>query len=459
MLLLSIFFVFASWTVETVYRGSAVPPPPLAIDSLGNPYITIAKLRTLSGSGVPLFYLFLYYKINGQWLVDTFESNATGLLGECDMTIDKYNRPWCIYMGFNETDTIWYLIVAHKDTSGWKKDTVVASNDTTLPKNWYSISTDTLCMPHIAFQVQINGQGKGYYANFADTIWYYEMVDSMTEAYCCAIDIDSQNRPHISYFHLGSDLWYAKKVDGVWYCEEVEHMIQASWSTTSIRVGPDDLPGIAYKDSWTYQLKYAYYDGISWHIDTVDSEGPILTPKALDMDNVGMPFLCSGTDVYALFVYYKENGMWYKVILPPLNPPLVRQYPGALRIGRDGTIHVARLATNVDWSYREIHYIYGTIADIKEKQSQMQNLSFGLKVVPNIVNRNIQLRYTIPTRQKIDLKLYDIIGRQVVTIVDDITEPGVHVYNYDSSDLSQGVYFVIFKGEMELRTVKILVVR
>jgi hypothetical protein len=88
-----------------------------------------------------------------------------------------------------------------------------------------------------------------------------------------------------------------------------------------------------------------------------------------------------------------------------------------------------------------------------------QNLVFGLKVFPNIVRRSTQFQYTIPKKQRIILSLYDIVGRKVATFVDGFIEPGIYSYNFDSSNLSQGIYFLILKGERDTRTEKVLVVR
>jgi hypothetical protein len=87
------------------------------------------------------------------------------------------------------------------------------------------------------------------------------------------------------------------------------------------------------------------------------------------------------------------------------------------------------------------------------------NLVFGLKVHPNILSRTARLQFTIPEKQHISLKLYDIVGRKVSTITDGIVEPGIHTYNFDPSNLSQGIYFLILNGDKNKKTQKILVVR
>jgi len=87
------------------------------------------------------------------------------------------------------------------------------------------------------------------------------------------------------------------------------------------------------------------------------------------------------------------------------------------------------------------------------------NLVFDLKIQPNILSHTARLQFTIPEKQHISLKLYDIIGRKVSTINEGIVQPGIHSYNFDPSNLSQGIYFLILVGERETKTEKVLIVK
>lgn len=88
-----------------------------------------------------------------------------------------------------------------------------------------------------------------------------------------------------------------------------------------------------------------------------------------------------------------------------------------------------------------------------------QNLVFGLQVLPNILSRNALLRYTIPTKQRVSLKLYDVVGREVMVIADRIVDAGIHSYNLDTSNLSSGIYFLVLEDEKETNSQKILIVK
>ena len=469
--------LLTSWTTEIVKADSGLLNVPIiTIDSSGNPYILVSKLRGVSNS-VNLYYLFLYTKNGGNWRADTFESYGANCMESKDLTIDKFNRIYAIYHQQDTLDFTRYLIMASKDSIGWSKDTVEL--DIGIGFEWTSVVTDTLGIPHIAYDHNVNPYPRGFYAFLDDSIWQKEIVDSLTDAYCCAIDVDSQNQPHISYFRMGDNLWYAKKIDSVWYCEEVDHTNYASWWTTSICIGPDDLPGIAYKDPNSYEVKYAYHDGISWHIDIVDSfGGAVGTQKALDIDSMGKPyFIYEGG--YNDYLAYKDTGAWHKEILP-LTPLVTNGCSGALRISRDGTIHIARLATNDDYTYREIHYIYGTPEGIEE-ESQITNPESNipnLEVLPNPFSKLTTIKFQVPTlnqvqgksqtnsnpaqADQITLKIYDVAGRLVKDFSRftlDALRPMLLSWdgtNDIGQELPTGVYFIRLESDKTTSTKKII---
>ncbi|HMS32741.1 MAG TPA: T9SS type A sorting domain-containing protein [Ignavibacteria bacterium] len=41
----------------------------------------------------------------------------------------------------------------------------------------------------------------------------------------------------------------------------------------------------------------------------------------------------------------------------------------------------------------------------------------------------------------VSLKVYDIFGKEVMTIVNEIKQPGIYKAEFDGSSLSSGIYF------------------
>jgi hypothetical protein len=59
---------------------------------------------------------------------------------------------------------------------------------------------------------------------------------------------------------------------------------------------------------------------------------------------------------------------------------------------------------------------------------------------PNPFNPTTTIIYTLPTDAHASLRLYDVLGREVLTLLDDIKSAGEHRVSVDASNLSSGVY-------------------
>jgi len=60
---------------------------------------------------------------------------------------------------------------------------------------------------------------------------------------------------------------------------------------------------------------------------------------------------------------------------------------------------------------------------------------------PNPFNPSTTINYSIPTTGLVTLKVYDVIGKEVATIVNEVKNAGNHEVRFTPSGLSSGVYF------------------
>jgi len=60
---------------------------------------------------------------------------------------------------------------------------------------------------------------------------------------------------------------------------------------------------------------------------------------------------------------------------------------------------------------------------------------------PNPFNPTTTITYTLPRAEKVVLKVYDVSGRHITTLVDGWREAGKYEASFDAADLSSGVYF------------------
>ncbi|HSQ74659.1 MAG TPA: T9SS type A sorting domain-containing protein, partial [Bacteroidota bacterium] len=66
---------------------------------------------------------------------------------------------------------------------------------------------------------------------------------------------------------------------------------------------------------------------------------------------------------------------------------------------------------------------------------------------PNPFNPGTQIRFLIPAAGKVTLRVYDILGREVATLVDAQLPAGQHTVLFDGSRLSSGVYLYRLDAE------------
>jgi endonuclease/exonuclease/phosphatase family metal-dependent hydrolase len=59
---------------------------------------------------------------------------------------------------------------------------------------------------------------------------------------------------------------------------------------------------------------------------------------------------------------------------------------------------------------------------------------------PNPFNPVTTIKYAVGSRQFVSLKVYDILGREVVTLLNEEKEPGIYEVEFDGVNLSSGVY-------------------
>jgi hypothetical protein len=78
---------------------------------------------------------------------------------------------------------------------------------------------------------------------------------------------------------------------------------------------------------------------------------------------------------------------------------------------------------------------------------------------PNPFNPTTKISYNIPKSGLVTLKIYDLLGREVVTLVNEVKNPGNYVIDFDGSSLSSGAYFYRMEAKDFSDTKKMLLIK
>lgn len=81
-----------------------------------------------------------------------------------------------------------------------------------------------------------------------------------------------------------------------------------------------------------------------------------------------------------------------------------------------------------------------TLADASQHEVELP-VSVSLNQnYPNPFNPTTQISYELPKQSDVRLEVYDLVGRQVATLVNQTMEAGSHTVNFNAGNLSSGVY-------------------
>jgi len=254
------------------------------------------------------------------------------------------------------------------------------------------------------------------------------------------------NRPCVIFDGTIYHMWYgaggegesqvkmghATSPDGITWIRDANNpvLIPGSWDNDRI-----EMPNVVY-DGSTFHMWYTGGTFQEWRIGyatspdgsiwTKDSHNPVLDwgiSGSWDESSV------AGCSVVFDTVTYK---MWYSGI----------DESGAVHIGYATCVPTG--ITGIDDN---------TSTDLPRRFVLSQNY-------PNPFNPSTIISYSIPTSGIITLKIYDILGREIQTLVSEIQKSGTYSINFDGSGLAGGIYFYrIELGDSKVLTQKMMLVK
>jgi len=104
-----------------------------------------------------------------------------------------------------------------------------------------------------------------------------------------------------------------------------------------------------------------------------------------------------------------------------------------------------------------LHTTNGGVTDVNETSIATQ---FELyQNYPNPFNPTTTIRYQIPERSFVTLRVFDVLGNEVVSLLNEEKEAGSYESTFDAEGLSSGIYFYQMKAGKYIETKKMIMMK
>jgi len=185
----------------------------------------------------------------------------------------------------------------------------------------------------------------------------------------------------------------------------------------------------------------SFDNGTSWETTQVGTNRPI---EELTINPLSHLFAATATGVYRTL----NNGdSWL-----PINSGLTTLSILSLSLNPSGFL----LAGTQGWG---VFRSRQSTTAMEEGTLAFANTPILSQNYPNPFNPSTRIRFQIPSSGEVVLKVYDLLSREVTTLVNERKPPGTYEIDFDGSGLASGLYLYRLKAGSFVETKKLVLLR
>lgn len=112
------------------------------------------------------------------------------------------------------------------------------------------------------------------------------------------------------------------------------------------------------------------------------------------------------------------------------------------------------------WYAGSVFYPFNWTDLTSTEEFNPQNLTYSLyQNFPNPFNPVTKITWQSPESSRQTIKVFDVLGREIVTLVDEELPPGNHEIEFDARDLTAGIYFYRLSAGKFSETKKMILIK
>ncbi len=315
--------------------------------------------------------------------------------------------------------------------------------------------------------------------------------------------IDEKGGQHASYDPYSSiSHLYSKPYGGSWGLDTAGFRLTSAYSYSFTSTIASDHHGYLYASGKylngstraTGQVIRRPIDGGTWVADTVGLSSynylnNLVPGKNGDMYGVAPPHL----------VHRSNSGTWSNINVPVIAGSTINSM--LMSVDSSGALFVAATGNDVNFTYRGLGVYFSTDSGATWKYAGLDSISLnqlvsygdstyaatnsGLYILtrtaavrtgvqqvravpatyalyqnyPNPFNPTTAIRFSLAQRGRVSLKIFDILGREVATLVNEDLDAGLHQATFDASKFASGIYLYQVRAGNFTATKKLILLK
>lgn len=332
------------------------------------------------------------------------------------------------------------------------------------------IAIDRLNRIHVVWHDNAGGGDKVLYRSFDGTTWSptFTISDTLLNSLFPRLCTDSQGNLHVTfgsatYPELHQEIFYRNCQGGTWAPITRITMDSVQSYSPDIAVLSNHRPVIVWGQVLLpWPLRRVYWSrsdmGGEWQspIPIADTSESVYPSIGVDsQDNVHVAWELRNRVNKPTRIMYSSHvkGQWS-------SPSDITGQVGnsgrvALKVDQQDDCHVLWAGTpyGIYYSRRT-----STVNEVRNESDSPATLSLEQNY-PNPFNGRTIIRYYVGKRGLVTLKVYDLLGREVKTLVNTERAGGSYSVTFDASEFSSGVYFFQLRRTEQVMTIRALHVR
>lgn len=442
------------------------------IDTVTDPS-TFAMFNSLAcdTNGIPgvvycddgIHIIFYALKLGNVWYRETVDSGLAVAYG-FSLIYDNHNIPhMSYYRGSNPA----YLCYAFRDSTGWQISVIDTIKyrfpDWTEVKS--SIALDTLSLPAIAY-IHHDTIEPQYikYAHYNGQTWdistveYNGLINSRDDG--PILKFNKHSIPHIAFRQQvnNTDSLKIYTYDSLnnWVMKWAIHLFYGSAPSLDLELDKDQYPHIAYDEG--AGLQYSWWDGSSWHTDTITSIGWVHVRITLALDSYDCPHIAFKRDMQAKALYCYKDTTWHMSLLCDSSDEVSFCDLG-LEIDKYNIIHAVYSCDSFMTGF--FKHAWRGLVGINETYSEdrMHKTGCRLEVFPNLSRSLLNIKYAPKNEGAAEIIIYDVIGVRRKSMMLQNCLLGSYQKRIDVGDIPSGIYFLVLKQNNEQVSRKFLLIK